>query len=77
LDQSGPIELDFKGISFISRSFCHELLSNIKTKKNIKFKNTNTEIENMINAVTNQKNKDKIKIKHIKEVDLSKVVLKA
>ena len=42
-----PITLNFKGITFASRSFLHELLSGLQDKE-INYKHTNKEIKTMI-----------------------------
>ena len=48
---SRSIQLDFAGIIFASRSFCHELLTYIETRDNVQLENVNKEIEQMMIAV--------------------------
>lgn len=45
---SEVIVIDFNNVVFISRSFCHGLLSGIANRRKVSFTNTNTEIERMI-----------------------------
>lgn len=45
--QEETVTLNFKAITFASRSFLHELLSNLEEKK-LTYKNTNKEIKNTI-----------------------------
>ena len=47
---SCPIQLDFAGIVFASRAFCHELLTYIETRDNVQFENVSKEIEQMMIA---------------------------
>jgi len=44
-----PVTLNFKGITFASRSFLHELLSGLHDRE-INYTNTNEEIQFMINV---------------------------
>jgi len=45
---SEPITLNFQKIIFASRSFCHELLINLKDRKNVTFNNMNEEVRKMM-----------------------------
>jgi len=49
--KSYQIIIDFKNINFASRSFLHELITNIKNYKDTKFINTNEEIDLMLKLV--------------------------
>ena len=48
---SNPITVDFDKIVFASRSFCHELVMNLRDRKNVSFENVNEEILKMFIAV--------------------------
>jgi len=50
LDRSASIVIDFSDIVFVSRSFCHELLSCLQSRGNIRFENVNKEIQEMMLA---------------------------
>ena len=52
MPESSSIVIDFKGIVFASRSFCHELLLGLRNRRNIIFKNRIYEVEMMMNAVS-------------------------
>ena len=45
-----PVKIDFTNIIFASRSFCHELLTGLKDKKNVSFKNMSREIRSMMSV---------------------------
>ncbi|MBN2487839.1 MAG: hypothetical protein JXA98_02290 [Methanosarcinaceae archaeon] len=46
------VYIDFNNIIFASRSFCHELLTAIKQRKNVHLVNTNSEIKKMCDVAT-------------------------
>ena len=48
LPQNNPVIIDFAKITFASRSFCHELITGLKTNGNVKFENQNEEIIQMM-----------------------------
>ena len=48
LPVSSPVRIDFARIVFASRSFCHELLTQLKDRKNVSFKNMNREVQRMM-----------------------------
>lgn len=45
------VTLNFDKIVFASRSFCHELLINLRDRKNVEFENTNETVTKMMIAV--------------------------
>lgn len=45
------ITINFEKIVFASRSFCHELLVNLKNRKNLDFENTNEMVTKMMITV--------------------------
>ena len=59
-----PVTLNFKGITFASRSFLHELLSGLNDRE-INYKNTNKEIQFMIKVAFT---KPVLKLETINEV---------
>ncbi|AAG39951.1 MULTISPECIES: STAS-like domain-containing protein [Methanothermobacter] len=66
------VELDFKGVEFMSRSFAHEYLTQkSRSTKNIIEKNQKPSIERMLDAVENSFNRpNKIKVHPVKESPL-------
>jgi len=46
------VNIDFENIIFTSRSFCHELLSSIKNRENVRLINANSEIKKMCDVAT-------------------------
>lgn len=56
-----PIVIDFKGIVFASRSFCHEL-STLMKGKDVKLENMDTNVELMFRAVNMPKPRLKIPV---------------
>jgi hypothetical protein len=52
---SDDIILDFKNIAFASRSFCHELLSDLKYRPNVKLENMNQNVKAMMKAIDKPK----------------------
>lgn len=67
--KSKKIDLDFKDVKFVSRSAAHELLilkEKLSMQKDIKFVNSNSEVENMIRLVASNRavsKKEKIDFK--------------
>ena len=51
IPENAEVIINFDKIIFVSRSFCHELLSNLKCRKNVSYKNKNQEIEQMMSLV--------------------------
>ncbi len=49
-DSSEFVQLDFANIDFASRSFCHELLTNLTKRDNVRFENVNEEVRHMMIA---------------------------
>jgi anti-anti-sigma regulatory factor len=67
------ITLDFSGISFASRSFCHELITGLENR-DICFVNLEPEVEEMLNLVR-KKIKPKVKLKESYEIKKIEKVL--
>jgi hypothetical protein len=44
------VQIDFSNVIFVSRSFCHELLTYLKDRDNVQFENMNKEIQAMMIA---------------------------
>lgn len=42
------IEIDFRDITFASRSFCNELLTYVKSRENVSIINMNPDVEEMV-----------------------------
>lgn len=53
---STSVTLNFKEIIFASRSFCHELLTNLKNRKNVHFENVNEEVMKMMTIALKKPN---------------------
>jgi len=54
ISNTEQVVIDFNNIVFASRSFCHELITELK-RPNVKFINTNEEIKKMIQALDKPK----------------------
>lgn len=49
------IIIDFTNIKFASRSFCHELMSGVRYRKNVQLKQIGPEVQLMIHALDKPK----------------------
>jgi len=50
LPKSTPIVLDFSGIVFASRSFCHEFMKGLKGRKDVSYINVDPDVKLMMSV---------------------------